>query len=70
VVTTRPDLYEFAAPAVPLDAACCHPVPNNWVAIWVAVLVLEEETPRVAMQGAMRMSGADARLRYDCAREQ
>src|SRR5262249_23345177 len=27
--------------------------------------VLDEETPRSAMQGAMRMSGADARLRCD-----
>src|SRR5262245_37806089 len=32
----RPDLSTFFGTAIPADAAPCHPIPNNWVAIWVA----------------------------------
>ena len=31
-----PDLSTFFGTAIPADAAPCHPIPYNWVAIWVA----------------------------------
>jgi hypothetical protein len=30
------NLFSLSTLAIPVDPLDCHPVPNNWVAIWVA----------------------------------
>jgi hypothetical protein len=35
-VPPKPDLSTFFETAIPAHTSICHPIPYNWVAIWVA----------------------------------
>ena len=35
-VPLKPDLSTFFGTAIPAHTSICHPIPYNWVAIWVA----------------------------------
>src|SRR5262245_65818658 len=36
IVPPKPDLSTFFGTAIPAHTSICHPIPYNWVAIWVA----------------------------------
>ncbi len=41
LLPSRSDLSTFFGIAIPARAGICHPIPDNWVAIWVATFLFK-----------------------------